>query len=317
MNRTLQPNDNYESALAHPPGNSNVPPFKKAAAHGKRLKILLHGPSGSGKTTLALQYPRPVVLDLEGGTERYGDSYEFDVLTTTSPDEVMVAIEWLRTSSHPYLTAVIDPITVYWEALQKKYSEIFLRRNKGSKGHRFEFYDLQPRDWMTIKAEYKQLIRYLIDLDMNVVVTAREKPLYADAGFMRVVGETFDCEKSLPYWFDTVVRLYRDDKGRFLGICQKDRSNRLPQGEFEVSYQLFEGLYFKDDLDRVAKPITPATADQLKRINAYINEFKISPEKVAMRLASYEAESLEDLSEEDAESIIQKFKVALAKKGRA
>ena len=86
---------------------------------------------------------------------------------------------------------------------------------------RHEFYDFQPKDWMTIKAESKELIRRLIALDMNVIVTARQKVQYADGGFMRAIGETFDGEKSLPYLFDVVVRLYRDEKGRFMGECQK------------------------------------------------------------------------------------------------
>ena len=34
---------------------------------------------------------------------------------------------------------------------------------------------------------------------MNVIITARQKTQYADSGFMRAIGETFDGEKSLPY----------------------------------------------------------------------------------------------------------------------
>ena len=96
---------------------------------------------------------------------------------------------------------------------------------------------------MTIKAEFREFIRKLISLDMNVIVTARQKIQYADSGFMRAIGETFDGEKSLPYLFDTIVRLFRDDKGRFLGQCLKDRSNCLPSSEFEVSYAVFAKLF--------------------------------------------------------------------------
>ena len=62
-----------------------------------------------------------------------------------------------------------------------------------------------------------------------------ENDLGADGGFMRAIGETFDGEKSLPYVFDTIVRLYRDKNGRFMGECLKDRSGKLPLGEFENS----------------------------------------------------------------------------------
>jgi len=292
-------------------------PFQKARSLDRRLKLFLWGDSGVGKTTLSLQFPKPVVIDLEGGTDLYGESFDFDVLRASTADEVMAAVEWLLTHPHSYRTLVIDPITVYWDALQKKWSDIFLRRNKGSKGYKFEFYDLQPRDWMTVKAEFKDLIRKLIALDMNVIVTARQKVQYADGAFMKAIGETFDGEKSLPYLFDTIVRLYRDDKGRFLGECLKDRSNRLPPGEFECSFARFEELFGKKALARKARPTLFATEEQKREIREQIAHFGITPEQVARRLAAYGAESLDELTEENARIILAKFRSASASKGGA
>ena len=292
-------------------------PFQKARSLDRRLKLFLWGDSGVGKTTLALQFPKPVVIDLEGGTDLYGESFDFDVLRASTADEVMGAVEWLLTHPHSYRTLVIDPITVYWDALQKKWSDIFLRRNKGSKGYKFEFYDLQPRDWMTVKAEFKDLIRKLIALDMNVIVTARQKVQYADGAFMKAIGETFDGEKSLPYLFDTIVRLYRDEKGRFLGECLKDRSNRLPPGEFECSFARLEEIFGKKTLAREARPTLFATEEQKRQIRDEIARFGITPEQVARRLAAYEAESLDELTEENARIILAKFRSASASKGGA
>ena len=292
-------------------------PFQKALSFDKRLKLFLWGDSGVGKTTLALQFPKPVVIDLEGGTDLYGGSFEFDVLRAHTPDEVMDAVQWLLSRPHSYRTVIIDPITVYWDALQKKWSDIFLRRNKGSKGFKFEFYDLQPRDWMTIKAEFKQLIRLLIALDMNVIVTARQKVQYADGAFMKAIGETFDGEKSLPYLFDTIVQLYRDDKGRFLGKCLKDRSNKLPLGEFECSYAHFEELFGKKSLARKARPTPPITDEQKRQIHEHIARFEMTPDQVARRLSAYGAESVDDLTEEIARTILTKFESALANRGEA
>ncbi len=292
-------------------------PFQKARSLEKRLKLFLWGDSGVGKTTLSLQFPKPVVIDLEGGTDLYGESFDFDVLRASTADQVMEAVEWLLTHPHSYRTLVIDPITVYWDALQKKWSDIFLRRNKGSKGYKFEFYDLQPRDWMTVKAEFKDLIRKLIALDMNVIVTARQKVQYADGAFMKAIGETFDGEKSLPYLFDTIVRLYRDDQGRFLGECLKDRSNRLPPGEFECSFARLEEIFGKKTLARKARPTLFATEEQKRQIREQIALFGITPEQVARRLAAYGAESLDELTEENARIILAKFRSASASRGGA
>jgi len=292
------------------PGGS---PFQKARSLDKRLKLFLWGDSGVGKTTLALQFPKPVMIDFEGGADLYGETFDFEVLRASTADETMEAVQWLHGHAHPHRTLVIDPITVYWDALQKKWSDIFLRRNRGSKGYKFEFYDLQPRDWMTIKAEFKDFIRKLIALDMNVIVTARQKVQYADGAFMKAIGETFDGEKSLPYLFDTIVRLYRDEKGRFLGECLKDRSNRLPLGEFEVSYARFEELFGKKTLARKARPTTFATDEQKRQIREHIAHFEMSPEQVARRLAAYGAESLDELTQENAELILTKLQAASAR----
>jgi hypothetical protein len=221
-------------------------PFQKAINLCKWLKLFLWGDSGVGKTWLALHFPKVAVIDLEGGTDLYGQKFDFEVFRVSEAYEVMAAVDWLLTNRHDFQTLVIDPISVYWDALQKKWSEVFLQRNKGSKGFRHEYYDFQPKDWLTIKSELKELIRKLTILNMHVVVTAREKPLYADSGFMRAIGTTFDGEKSLPYLFDTIVRLYRDDKNRFMGRCLKDRSGRLPGDDFEVSFAVFERLLGTD-----------------------------------------------------------------------
>ena len=259
---------NKEAQTLSPPT-----PFQPATQSARRLKLLVWGDSGTGKTTLALSFGRPVVLDLEGGTDLYGEKFSFDRLRTTSADEAMAAVDWLRTNDHTYETLVIDPISIYWEALQHKWSEIFLRRNKGGKGYKFEYYDFQMRDWGVIKSEWRAFIRKLIALDMNVIVTARQKVQYAEGG-LRPIGDTFDGEKSLPYLFDSVVRLHRDEKGRFLAQCLKDRSGKLPMEAFPTSYSTFEkcfGLSGESQSPRVEtskekRPDGPGAVDSTSEI---------------------------------------------------
>lgn len=292
------------------PRPNNGSPFLMGARARRRLKLLLWGDSGAGKTTLALRFPGCVVIDLEGGTELYGDTFSFDVLKATTADEAMAAVDWLLTHPHEYRTLVIDPITVYWDALQAKWGRIFLQRNKGGKGHHGEFYELQPRDWVTLKAEFKELVRKLIALDMNVIVTARQKAQYADAGFMRKVGETFDGERTLPYLFDTILHLYRDKDGRFMAANMKDRSNKLPIGDFEVSYALLEQCLGADALDRAPTPVAMVTTQQLECLRHFIAASGMYPEAVVERLRTYGADSLEGLTEVNAQLIIDKFTAA-------
>jgi hypothetical protein len=289
-------------------------PFQPAAETDRRLKLFLWGDSGVGKTTLALRFPGAVVIDMEGGTEHYGGVFNFDVLKATTADEVTAAVEWLRTKPHAYRTLVIDPVTLFWDALQSKWGRVFLQRNKGGKGHHGDFYELQPRDWVTLKAEFKELVRKLIALDMNVILTARQKAQYSDAGFMRVIGETFDGEKSLPYLFDTILHLTRDESGHFMAENLKDRTNKLPRGKFEVSYDLIEKCLGTDTLTREAAPLHLAAPEQVDRIRQFIASSGMKQEQVAQRLAAYGAACIEDLTEDNAQMILDKFATATAGK---
>lgn len=228
-------------------------PFKKASQTNKRLKIFLFGDSGVGKTRLALRFPKPCVLDLEGGTDLYSSEFEFDVVKSTSADEIMNTVSYLAANRGAgYQTLIIDPITIYWEALQKKYTDFFLQRNRKSAGYRGEFYILQPQDWNVIKSEWKDFIRKILSLDMNVVCTAREKAQYKDGEFMVRDGETFDGERSLPYFFDTVIHVSRRGEKSSCEV-RKDRTNTLPKS-FQTSYEVFEKI--------LAHPESQAKADQ-------------------------------------------------------
>ena len=299
------------------PSRDSGSPFQEAAATNRRLKLFLWGDTGVGKTTLALRLPSPDDIDMEGGTEHYGEAFAFDVLKATTADEVIKAIDWLLVFSHAYRTLIIDPITVLWDSMQYQWRNDMSRRHRNSKGQGGELYVMQPKDWMYLKAVLKDLMRKLIQLDMNVIVAARQKAQYADTGFMRVIGETFDGEKSLPYLFDTILRLYRDENGRFMAVNIKDRTNKLPHGHFEVSYEEIERCLGADSLAREAVPLRLATADQIDRIRHFVTVSSMKTETLQRRLAAYGATTLEGLTEENAQIIIDKFTAAAATKAPA
>lgn len=287
-------------------------PFKKATKTEKRLKVFLWGPSGCGKTLLALHFPKPAIIDLERGSELYGDQFDFDVLPATKADEVASTIDWLLSNNHDYRSLIIDPVTVYWESLQKKWSDIFLRRNKGGKGFKFEFYDLQPRDWNTIKGELKDFVRKLLALDMNVIVTARAKALYEEGTFMKQIGETFDGEKTLPYLFDIVLQQWKTEDGKYMAKALKDRTNKLPRGPFEISYEVFETAFGAKTIARKAQPVRLATSAQKEKIQSLATEFGITDDQMATRLEAYGAETIDDLTKENAQVILEKLEAAMA-----
>lgn len=205
-------------------------PFTRAKREPKKLKLLMFGGTGTGKTVTALGFPNPVVIDVERGTVLYGDDFAFAVHRTSDPQVLMELVEWLGAfSGHGYETVVFDGATVYWEALQKKWSDTFLKRRKGTVGYKHEFYDMQPSDWGTLKDEWRELFRKLCDLDMTVVVTAREKNKYSDSQFMKVIGVMADAEKQFEHEFDMVLRLFKNAKGEHMVCVEKARGRKLAE----------------------------------------------------------------------------------------
>src|SRR5690606_27441995 len=142
-----------------------------------------YGDTGAGKTSLALEFPSPTVIDTEGGTDPYSTVKSFHRIRTSDPAEIWRSVSWLRKNHHEYRTLVLDPITVYWEALQRVWTERLHRHRADSNhGQYGEFYELQTRDWALIKNDLRAFFRLLLSLDMNIVVTAREKDQYASGG---------------------------------------------------------------------------------------------------------------------------------------
>jgi hypothetical protein len=228
--------------------------FQDSRQKAKRAKILFYGSYGTGKTVLSLQFPSPVLIDMERGSDCYQNQFDFKVFHATDPTQVLKGVDYLLSHKTDRQTIVLDSMTEYWSSLQSKWTDIFLRRNKG-KGNKEEFYDLQPKDWTIIKNDFKAFLRKLLSLDMNVVCTCRVKDQYAEGEFLKKVGETFDSDRSLPYLFDTVVRLDRTQDGKFMARVEKDRTNSLPQQKpFECNYLTFAAAFDLPGWDEILWP---------------------------------------------------------------
>lgn len=76
-------------------------------------RYIIYGAEGTGKTTLAADAPRPIFFDIEGGSSAVdADRYPFhdgdDGHVPRDYDDVLRAIEDLRTAEHSFRTLVID-----------------------------------------------------------------------------------------------------------------------------------------------------------------------------------------------------------------
>ena len=215
--------------------------FKPAKTKAKHLKIACYGESGVGKTYFALGFPKPAVIDLEGGTDFYADRFMFSVLDTKGFSAVKEAVDFLATGKHAFQTLVIDPVTVVWSALQDGRMEFKVRDvDKAIAGE--ESGSLTAFDWALLKRFYSSLMTKLLNLPLHVVLTGRQKDEYdvRASGEMIKVGVKLDAEKSTPYLTDIRFKLVVEGKKR-LGIIEKDRTGLYDVGQVieNPSFQSF------------------------------------------------------------------------------
>lgn len=225
----------------------------KPEAITKRLKLFMFGPSGVGKTTAAIQFPNSYIVDCERGTENYERLVTNSgsvVFKTTNMNEIIREVKSLLSEKHQYRTLVIDPITTAFNELLDKCEE--------------QVGDAHGKHYGAAGKIMKRLANLLVQLDMNVVVTAHAKAEYG-ANFSKI-GYTFDGWKQLDYFFDLVVELGKKGKKRFAKVV-KTRIEQFPDEDvFEWSYEAIQKRYDLALLEREAAPVTLATPEQVRTV---------------------------------------------------
>jgi hypothetical protein len=78
--------------------------------------------------------------------------------------------------------------------------------------------------------------------------------------------------------------------------------------EFEISYEMIEQCFGKKELTRKVEQPQMATDEQIKTISEYLKSFNFTSDQIKQKLAVYDAETIGELTEENAKKIIKKIK---------
>ena len=228
--------------------------FKKATvSKDTRLNMLVYGESGVGKTVTALSFPNPAVLDSEHGTDYYGDKFDYDVMHSTTWSDAKASIDALVKDPAGYKTLVIDPFAILYDDLQAEH----LKKQMVKTGN--PNYTMQFRDWGIVKGALKLFLNNLRTLDMNIIVTAIEKPMYSQEELAKQIGVTFNGPQELKGFFDVRLHLSLDEAGTRWATVEKDRTNKFPP-TFEFTYQAFTKYLGNEDLEREPVVFNQVTA---------------------------------------------------------
>jgi len=183
-----------------------------------RLKMLVYGDSGVGKTTFAIQFPKAVLIDTEGGAKhaQYVDQLNrvgSKVINTMDVREIINYIQFLMTSQHSYQTIIIDSLSDVWDTIldecTNKYGTVF------------------GANTVAASKYFKKLLQCLATVDMNVILTCAPKNEWGRDG--EVINVIPDCWRKIGFKVDLMMRMILAKKADVFSefIIMKSRLNQF------------------------------------------------------------------------------------------
>ena len=270
-------------------------------------KFVIYSASGVGKTWFGLSFPSVYYMDTEGGASRShymerlskaGGQYLGVEEGALDFEVVIDQIKALSTEKHSFKTVVIDSV-----------SKLF-NNAVASEAERLGDKNAFGADKKPAIAYMRRLVAALGRLDMNVILIAHEKAEWGmDGKGDRVeLGKVADCWDKLIYELDLAFHCQKRGASR-VAVVKKSRLLGFPEGQsFPLEFSDFAERYGKDVIEKAAKQIKLASADQVAEINRLIDLLKIDPATVEKWLEKANAETVAEFNETQASKIIESLK---------
>ena len=235
-----------------------------------RLKFLISGKSGVGKTYFALNFPKPYFIDTEGGAKL--KEYQEKLIAADGAYmgvkegaqdfyTIIDEIKELATVQHDYKTLIIDSFSkVYLTYAAIKEEKV---------GYDFN------RDRKEANRPSRQLMRWLEQIDMNVILICHQKDKWEkkptkDKQELVYSGTTYDGYDKIEFDLDLWIEVEMLGKERFYNV-KKSRLPMFPVGEiFALDYKKFVNFYGEDTFNKSTSPITFATQEEIDKLTKYI-----------------------------------------------
>jgi len=271
-----------------------------------KIKMLVYAKSGVGKTWLAMDFPKPYYIDVEGGArlrhyqdklKAVGGAYMGVEDGALDFATVLEQVQALATEKHDYKTLAIGSITkLYQSAIAQEAERL------GDK-------DAFGASKKPAIAYMRRLVNWVQRLDMNVLFEAHEGTEWGLVnGQRQEIGSIADVWDKLIYELDLTLRLEKRGTSR-VAVVRKSRLVGFPEGDsFPSEYAEFATRYGKDFMEAAPKVITLATVDQVAEIKRLLEVVKVDEKQVEKILSRAQADTWEELNEEQAAASIKWLK---------
>jgi hypothetical protein len=161
--------------------------------------LLMHGPAGTAGLEFAARFPDPLIADTDGHAALLGLPH----LPVSGPDQLHALVERIANGEIRCATLVVENVSSIFDRLSWAIDES------------------DQRFWRERARRWYELVARMRDLPCNVILFAREKTLFAQAGEMVngrtigadesvAIGTTADLERTTEYHVEATVRLSVD-----------------------------------------------------------------------------------------------------------
>lgn len=271
-------------------------------AEPSKPKIIIYGKPGVGKTFTSLDFPKCYYIDSENGASRkhYTDKLEksggvYMGVEQGSQDfnEIIEQVKALATEEHSYKTLIIDSIT--------KLYNIEIAKEADRLGDKDAF----GASKKPAIAYTRKLINWLDKLDMNVILIAHEKVLWAND---KQVGVTYDAWDKLEYELDLCFNIIKQGES-YKAFVKKSRLQGFESNSnFPWDYNEFADRYGKDIIEKESKQLVLATSEQVEEVKKLLDLVKIPEKDIEKWFTAAKAESWEEMESDKMDKVITHLK---------
>lgn len=272
-------------------------------------KFIFSGGSGTGKTTFALNYPRPYLIDVEGGAVRpeyqkklkeVEGAYFGKEQGSQDFNAVINELKALATTQHGYKTLIIDSFSALYNI-----AAAIAEEKVGS-----DF----GKDKKEANRPTRQLMRWIENVDMTVILICHRKDKWARnrAGELSYEGTTFDGYDKLEYILDLWIEIEEAGNARNFRV-KKSRISTIPKGQtFPLDYEKFSELYGKSIIERPSIAITLASPEQVTKVKALLETVRIPEATIEKWFTTANVETWEEMNSEQIVKVIDHLNKKIA-----
>ena len=245
--------------------------IKPQVIEAGKPKFMISGRSGVGKSFFALQFPSPYYFDIEGGAVRRqyrealaksGGAYFGREQGAGEFASVIEEVKALATTKHDFKTIILDSFSHLYNSEAAKAEERI--------GSDF------GKDKKEANRPSRQLIRWLEDIDMTVVLICHSRQKWERKGRDIIdAGTTFDGFDKLEFTLDLWIEAQKIGQQRSF-VVKKSRIDTFQEGkEFPLDYKVFSEVYGAATIEKASEPIELATPEQVMEIEHLLGVVKI------------------------------------------